>query len=56
MEKYCNAGMNDLTPVLNAYEDALLSWFPFIRYQPMSAYWTVRSFVFTHFPAPLADL
>ncbi|CAK8691358.1 unnamed protein product [Clavelina lepadiformis] len=52
---YTNAGMSDLSPVLNAYEDALLSRFPFIRYQPMESYWTIRSFIFTHFPACIAD-
>jgi len=55
MERYCNYGMTDLTPVIKAYEDALLSRFPFTRYQPMTAYWTVRSFIFTHFPAVVAD-
>lgn len=55
MEGYCNAGMSDLTPVVDAYEDALFSRFPLIRYQPMEAYWTIRSFVFTHFPSLLSD-
>ena len=55
MRSYCNMGMKDLSPVISAYEDALLSRNPLNRYQPMSAYWTIRSFVFTHFPSDLAD-
>ncbi|XP_002128232.3 D-beta-hydroxybutyrate dehydrogenase, mitochondrial-like [Ciona intestinalis] len=55
MQTYCSKGMDDLRPVLNAYEDALLSRIPLIRYQPMEAYWTIRSFVFTHFPSFIAD-
>jgi len=35
MFSYCDKGMSDLMPVISAYEDALLSKFPLIRYQPM---------------------
>ena len=55
METYCNGGMTDLTPVINAYEDALLARWPFTRYQPMDAFWAIRYFIFTHFPAIIAD-
>uniref|UniRef100_H2ZLU1 Uncharacterized protein n=1 Tax=Ciona savignyi TaxID=51511 RepID=H2ZLU1_CIOSA len=55
MQTYCSKGMSDLSPVLNAYEDALLSRVPLVRYQAMEAYWTIRSFVFTHFPSWMAD-
>nr|CAB3225332.1 D-beta-hydroxybutyrate dehydrogenase, mitochondrial-like [Phallusia mammillata] len=55
MENYCNKGMKDLTPVLEAYEDALLSRHPLVRYQPMCSRWAIRSFIFTHFPAVVAD-
>merc|ERR1739838_961609 len=55
MHSYCNKGMSDLSPVIDAYEDALLSKYPLYRYQPMTAYWAIRSFVFTHFPALLSD-
>lgn len=52
---YCNAGVRDLTPVTDAYEDALLSRFPLIRYNPMTAYWKVRQFIMTHLPTPIGD-
>jgi len=56
MERYCNYGITDLTPVIKAYEDALLSRFPFTRYQPMDGHWTMRSFIYTHFPTVVTDL
>lgn len=55
MVGYCNAGTTDLSPVINAYEDALLSKNPLTRYFPMSPYWKIRVFIMTHFPTAIAD-
>nr|XP_039271857.1 D-beta-hydroxybutyrate dehydrogenase, mitochondrial-like isoform X1 [Styela clava] len=55
MVGYCNAGVKDLTPVTDAYEDALLSKHPFIRYNPMTPYWRIRLFIMSILPTPIGD-
>lgn len=55
MAGYCNVGTTDLTPVTDAYEDALLSERPCIRYNPMSPYWIFRIYLTTHLPTMIGD-
>lgn len=55
MVSYCNKGMRDLTPVTDAYADALLSRHPYNIYNPMSPYWQIRLFIMTHLPSFIGD-
>ena len=48
-------GNVDLTPVIEDYKDALFSWWPLTRYQPMERYWKMRSLITTHLPSAFSD-
>lgn len=50
MRGYTGSGSSDLSPVIEAYINALLDVFPQVRYQPMQMFFKVRSFVATHLP------
>jgi len=50
MTSYMINGIADITPVIEAYTDALLDAFPQARYQPMDMYFKIRCFVATHLP------
>jgi len=52
---YKGDGNVDLTPVIEDYKDALFSWWPLTRYQPMERYWKMRSLITTHLPSALSD-
>ena len=56
MRGYMNGGVSDVTPVIDAYTNALCDVFPQVRYQPMDVYNKVRNFVATHLPETVYDL
>ncbi|KAK8744896.1 hypothetical protein OTU49_000672 [Cherax quadricarinatus] len=50
MKKYAKIGYTDLSPVINAYTEALVQRFPQARYHPMDLYFRLRVFIATHLP------
>ena len=55
MAVYQKNSIKDLTPVLEAYTNALLDVWPAVRYQPMTAFWKIRAFVSTHLPESIFE-
>ncbi|KAJ8409592.1 hypothetical protein AAFF_G00229930 [Aldrovandia affinis] len=55
VRSYCNSGLKDMVPVLQAIADAVHSRRPFTRYNPMEVHWWIRMQVMTHLPAAISD-
>ena len=55
MDTYLGSGSKTLKPVIESYTNALLDVFPQVRYQPMSAFWKFRTFIFTHLPESIFE-
>ncbi|XP_019388492.1 PREDICTED: D-beta-hydroxybutyrate dehydrogenase, mitochondrial-like [Crocodylus porosus] len=55
MKSFVGSGLKDMSLVLNAITDALVSKRPYNCYNPMSAYWWVKLHIMAHLPTAIAD-
>ncbi|KAK1168530.1 D-beta-hydroxybutyrate dehydrogenase, mitochondrial isoform X1 [Acipenser oxyrinchus oxyrinchus] len=55
LKSYCNSGLRDVAIVIKDITDAVMSCYPYTRYNPMDAYWWIRLLIMTHLPAAIAD-
>ncbi|RXM29832.1 D-beta-hydroxybutyrate dehydrogenase, mitochondrial [Acipenser ruthenus] len=55
LKSYCNSGLRDVAIVIKDITDAVMSCYPYTRYNPTDAYWWIRLQIMTHLPAAIAD-
>nr|XP_023680173.1 D-beta-hydroxybutyrate dehydrogenase, mitochondrial [Paramormyrops kingsleyae] len=55
VRSYCSSGQRDVTPVMTSIADAVVSRYPYTRYNPMEVHWWIRMQIMTHLPAAISD-